>query len=348
VTATRAADAHDRLSVRALVGALALLVGTGLIGLLIGPVRLPAAGVVRALADHLPFLDLASGLTARDTAILEQLRAPRVVLGGLVGAALAVAGGTYQGVFANPLADPYLLGVAAGAGLGVTFVIVSMPDSGPELLPPAAFLGAVLAVALTLGLGRSGAGSRSVTALVLAGVTVSAFLTALQTSLQQWRFENLQRIYSFILGGLGGADWARVRAVVPYLLVGAVTLACCGRRLDVLAVGDEEARALGIRAGAVRLVVVAAATLLTGAAVASAGLIGFVGILVPHAVRLLTGLASTRLLLPLCGLAGAAFMIGCDVLARTVLAPAELPIGVVTAFFGAPFFLWVLRWRRLV
>jgi len=342
------AGAHDRISLRALLLALAVLAGMILMGLLIGPVRLPTAGVLRAMADGLPFLDLTSDLSVRDTAILWELRAPRVVLGALVGAALAVAGGTYQGVFANPLADPYLLGVAAGAGLGVTMVIVALPGSRPELLPPAAFAGAVVAATLTLALGRSGGGDRSVTALVLAGVTVGAFLTAVQTFLQQWRLEDLQQIYAFILGGLGGSDWDRVRAVLPYLLIGALVLAGCGRRLDVLAVGDEEARALGVRAGGLRLVVVAAATLLTAAAVAAGGLIGFVGIIVPHTVRLLTGIASTRVLLPLCALAGGGFMILCDLIARTALSPAEVPLGVVTAFFGAPFFLVVLRSRRVL
>lgn len=344
--ADRHEDGHDRLSPLAVALALALLAAMMLLGVLVGPVRLPVAAVIRAVAGALPFIDVDSGLSARDTVILWQLRAPRVVLAALVGAALAVAGGTYQGVFANPLADPYLLGVASGAGLGVTFVIVALPAAGPGLLPPAAFVGAVGAVALTLALGRSAGGDRSVATLVLAGVTITAFLTALQTFLQQWRFEDLQRIYTFILGGLGGATWGGVRSVVPYLVVGALVLTACGRRLDVLAVGDEEARALGVRAGALRLVVVAAATLLTAAAVAVGGLIGFVGILVPHAVRLLSGVASIRVLLPLCGLVGAGFMIFCDLLARTSLAPAEVPIGVVTAFFGAPFFLFVLRSRR--
>ena len=340
--------AHDRFSPRALLAALAVLVSMTLVGLLIGPVGLPTAGVLRALAGALPFLDVTSGLSARDGAILWELRAPRVALGALVGAALAVAGGTYQGVFANPLADPYLLGVASGAGLGVTVVIVAVPGGALELLPPAAFLGAVAAVTLTLVLGRPRGGDRSVTALVLAGVTVGAFLTAAQTLLQQWLLEELQQIYSFILGGLGGADWGRVRAVLPYVLGGGLVLGGCGRRLDVLAVGDEEARALGVRAGVLRVVVVAAATVLTAAAVAAGGLIGFVGILVPHAVRLLTGIASTRVLLPLCALGGGGFMIFCDLLARTALSPAELPIGVVTALFGAPFFLLVLRSRRVL
>ncbi len=346
--ADRPGNPHDRLSAGTLLLALVLLAAAATLALLVGPVRLPVGAALRTLLGELPFVGPGQGLDARDTAILLELRAPRVVLAMLVGASLAVAGGTYQGVFANPLADPYLLGVAAGAGLGVTFVIVGMPSAGPGLLPPGAFLGALAAVAITLTLGRSRGGTQSVATLVLAGVTVTAFFTAVQTFLQQWKFEDLQRIYAFILGGLGGATWEQVRSVVPYLLVSAIVLALCGRRLDVLAVGDEEARALGVPAGVLRLVVVLAATVLTAAAVAVAGLIGFVGIIVPHGVRLLTGIASTRVLLPLCAVAGGAFLVLCDLLARTALSPAELPIGVVTAFFGAPFFLLILRTRRVL
>jgi iron complex transport system permease protein len=262
---------------------------------------------------------------------------------------LAMAGAAYQGVFRNPLADPYLLGAAAGAGLGATLAIAYGPDTSGwpvELLPIAAFAGAVAGVVGAYALGRSG-GARTATTLILSGVAVAAFLTAIQTYVQQRQSETLREVYGWILGRLTTAGWHEVLLVVPYALVSATVILLHRRLLDVLAVGDDEASSLGLRAARVRLVVVAAATLATAAAVAVSGLIGFVGIIVPHTVRLLAG-SSHRLLVPLSLVAGAAFLILADLVARTVMAPAELPIGVITAFFGAPFFALVLRTSRQV
>ncbi|MGH3371567.1 MAG: FecCD family ABC transporter permease [Nocardioidaceae bacterium] len=321
-----------------------------LIGALVGPVALGPGEVLGALADRVPFVDLESGLSARDSAILFELRLPRVVLAGLVGATLAVAGAAYQGVFRNPLADPYLLGAAAGAGLGATLVIAYGPATGSwpiEPLPLAAFAGALAGVGLAYALGRSAGRARSSATLILAGVAVAAFFTAIQTYLQQRESDTLREVYSWILGGLGTVGWREVALILPYVLVGGVAIFLHRRLLDVLGVGDEEADSLGVRSARVRLVVVAAASLATAAAVAVSGLIGFVGIIVPHTVRLVAG-ASYRLVIPLSMLFGAAFLILADTAARTTLAPAEIPIGVVTALFGAPFFVLVLRRTRRV
>jgi iron complex transport system permease protein len=271
-----------------------------------------------------------------------------VALGLLVGAMLASAGAAYQGVFRNPLADPYLLGAAAGAGLGATLVIAYGQDVGVgrDLRPVAAFAGAVLGVAAAYVLGRS-VGGRSSATLVLAGVTVAAFLTALQTYVQQDRSDTVQEVYAWILGQLETSGWRDVAIALPYVLVSSVLLLVHRRLLDVMAVGDEEATSLGVRVARVRLIVVGAATLGTAAAVALSGLIGFVGIIVPHAIRLLAG-TSYRIVLPLSLAFGAGFLVFADLLARTVVAPAQLPIGVVTAFFGAPFFAVVLRTSRTV
>jgi iron complex transport system permease protein len=321
-----------------------------LIGVLVGPVALGPAEVLGALAGSLPFVDVASGLSTRDAAILFELRLPRVVLAGLVGATLAVAGAAYQGVFRNPLADPYLLGAAAGAGLGATLVIAYAPSTGSwpiEPLPLAAFAGALAGVGLAYALGRSGSRTRSSATLILAGVAVAAFFTAIQTYLQQRESDTLREVYSWILGGLGTVGWREVVLVLPYVLVGGAAIFVHRRLLDVLGIGDEEADSLGVRSARVRLVVVTAASLATAAAVAVSGLIGFVGIIVPHTVRLLAG-ASYRLVIPLSMLFGAAFLILADTAARTTLAPAEIPIGVVTALVGAPFFVLVLRRTRRV
>ena len=331
-----------------LLAACACLAGAALLAVLVGPVRLDPAGVLAELAGRLPLVEVRGGLPERDAAILWQLRLPRVVLGGLVGAMLALAGAAYQGVFRNPLADPYLLGAAAGGGLGATLAIAYGPDTSTwpvGLLPLAAFAGAVGGVAAAYALGRAGGAGRTATTLVLAGVAVASFLTAVQTFVQQRRDDTLREVYGWILGRLSTAGWREVALILPYTLVSAAVIVACRRLLDVLAVGDDEAESLGVRAARVRLVVVAAATLGTAAAVAVSGLIGFVGIIVPHTVRLVAG-SSYRLVLPLCLLLGAAFMVLADLAARTVMAPGELPIGVVTAFFGAPFFAVVLRTTR--
>jgi iron complex transport system permease protein len=341
--------AAARLRAAPLLAASAGLTGAALLAILVGPVRLAPGAVLAELAGRLPGVHTRSGLSPQEAAILWQLRLPRVVLGGLVGAMLAMAGAAYQGVFRNPLADPYLLGAAAGAGLGATLAIAYGPDTSGwpvDLLPVAAFAGAVAGVAAAYALGRSG-GARTATTLILSGVAVAAFLTAIQTYVQQRESETLREVYGWILGRLTTAGWREVLLVVPYALVSATVILLHRRLLDVLAVGDDEATTLGLRATRVRLVVVAAATLATAAAVAVSGLIGFVGIIVPHTVRLLAG-SSHRLLLPLSLVGGAAFLILADLAARTVTAPGELPIGVVTAFVGAPFFALVLRSTRRV
>ena len=351
-TATHTA-AEDPTPVKALspvwvAVSIAFVAAAIVLGLALGPVSLGAGPILRELASHVPFLGVSSPLTDTEDAILWELRAPRVALGLLVGAMLASAGAAYQGVFRNPLADPYLLGAAAGAGLGATLVIAYGQDVGVgrDLRPVAAFAGAVLGVAAAYVLGRS-VGGRSSATLVLAGVTVAAFLTALQTYVQQDRSDTVQEVYAWILGQLETSGWRDVAIALPYVLVSSVLLLVHRRLLDVMAVGDEEATSLGVRVARVRLIVVGAATLGTAAAVALSGLIGFVGIIVPHAIRLLAG-TSYRVVLPLSLAFGAGFLVFADLLARTVVAPAQLPIGVVTAFFGAPFFAVVLRTSRTV
>ena len=346
--ATGAALARIRPG-RAIAVATALLLIAMIIGVSVGPAGLSLPIIAKALLVKLPWHP-AMSVSSLDSAIVWQIRLPRVVLGALVGAMLAGGGAAYQGVFRNPLADPYLLGVAAGAGLGATLNIVT--GGSPGLLPPAAFAGAVCAVALTYtlgaGPGRDGEspGSGSATAsIVLSGVAVAALLTAVQTYLQQQHAQTLQVVYSWILGELSLASWSDIILILPYAAISAVLLIAHRRLLDVLRVGETEAGSLGVNVARLRLTVVLAATLGTAAAVAVSGLIGFVGIIVPHTVRLTAG-ASYRVVLPVSMIGGAAFLVLADVAARTVQAPAEVPIGVITAAAGAPFFLFVLRSRR--
>jgi len=342
---------HDAIRARGVSalwggGAVAALLVALLAGVAYGPVSIGIGSILGSALSHVPLVHLHSSLSAVDSAVLWQLRAPRVVLAALVGGMLAVSGSAYQGVFRNPLADPYLLGVAAGAGLGATVAIVYLSAAGsPEVLPLAAFTGAVIGVAAAYGLGRSVGGVLNTGTLILAGVTVAAFMTALQTFLQQRHSDTLREVYSWLLGGFNGATWHDVAIVSPYIAVSSVVILLHRRVLDVLSLGDEEAASLGLEVRRVRLVIVIAATAGTAAAVAVSGLIGFVGIIVPHTVRLLVS-TSYRAVVPLSFILGGAFLVLADVLARTVMSPAELPIGVVTAFFGAPFFAVVLRTMR--
>ncbi|MBB1022115.1 iron ABC transporter permease [Dietzia sp. E1] len=328
------------------LGGATLLFGAAmLLGTLIGPAGLTAGGVLLDLLDRLPLLAVDSGLTERQQVILWEIRIPRVVLGAIVGATLAIAGATYQGVFRNPLADPYLLGVSSGAGLGATLAIVVGGAMGSGLVPPAAFAGGMIAVMATYALGRSVGGGRSEVVIILAGVAVAAFASAIQTFFMQRHDDTLRQVYSWMLGRLTTSGWTDVRTVLPYVLVSVAVIALFRRMLDVMAVGDVEAATLGISPARVRLILISVATLGTAAVVSVSGLIGFVGIVIPHAVRMLIG-PGHRLLLPTSLLAGATFLVLADVVARTAMSPAELPIGVVTAAIGAPFFLVVLRRSR--
>jgi iron complex transport system permease protein len=349
VVAEQASEVRARgLSPLVACSAAAFLVLSLVVGVLAGPVDLGVGAVLESAGDRLGIPGVSTSLSPTEEAILWEIRVPRVVLAALVGAMLALAGATYQGVFRNPLADPYLLGVAAGAGLGAT-IAISYGPIGAEgsLLPLAAFVGAVAAVVGAYAIGRSLGGERTTATLILAGVTVAAFLAAVQTFVQQQNADTLNEVYSWLLGGLSTAGWREVGLIAPYVVFSSAVLLLHRRTLDVLAVGDDEARSLGLDVTRLRLILVGCATLGTAAAVAVSGLIGFVGIVVPHIVRLAVS-SSFRVILPLSAALGAAFLVLADVIARTALAPAELPIGVVTAFVGAPFFALVLRTTRNV
>ena len=298
----------------------------------------PAAGVPAASA-----LDARQRVV--DT-IVWQIRLPRVTLAALVGAALALAGAGFQGVFRNPLADPYLLGAASGAGFAAALAMLA--GGGLGLLggvgvPAAAFLGAGLTVAVVVLLARRG-WTLPVVPMVLAGVVVGSCLAAGTSFLLLAAREQAASILTWLLGSLAFASWERVGSLLPPLLLAAIGLLAAARALDVLQLGERAAAQLGVHVEGLKLSVVAAATLATAAAVSVAGVIGFVGLVVPHAVRLALG-PDHRRLLPIAALWGAGFMVLADLVARTVIAPAELPVGVVTALVGAPFFLVLLRSR---
>jgi iron complex transport system permease protein len=333
----------------ALGAAAVFLIAAALVSALVGAADLNPLATAAALLDKIPFVRLPTSLSAVDQAVLFQIRLPRIVAGALVGGLLSVAGAGYQGVFRNPLVDSGMLGASAGAGLGATIATVYL--GGLAAVPVAAFAGSLAGVALASLAGAASATrgpvSSGAATLLLAGVAVGLFLTAVQTFVLQRSNQVLQQVYAWLLGSLSGVSWQQVISVLPYATVAVVVVLLHGRHLDVLAVGDEEARTLGINPTLVRGIVIAACTLAAASAVALSGLIGFVGIIVPHVARRLAG-PGYRSVLPLSMFIGAGFLVLADTLARTVLAPAELPIGVVTALVGSPAFIWVLKGTRSV
>jgi len=323
------------------IGVAGLLIAT-IASVSVGAAGLSINGIVAELLDRLPWVDIKSGLSGTDSSILWQVRLPRIALGALVGGMLALAGTSYQGIFRNPLADPYLLGVAAGAGLGATLAIVYTSQTGGTsitIIAPAAFAGALVAALGSYVLGT--VGKATTITLILAGVAVAAFLTAIQTYVQLRNTDSLREIFSWMLGRMSTTGWTEVQSTLPLVVLSFIVIYLHRKLLDVLALGDDEATTLGVRVTSVRLVVLVAASLGTAAVVAVSGLIGFVGIIVPHALRITVGTSYARLI-PLSFLAGATFLVVADLVGRNVISPAELPIGVVTAFIGAPFFLVIL------
>ncbi len=337
------------LSASASLGAVAMLMAVGLFSATTGAAGLPIGGVVTTLLDAVPLVRVDSSLTTAQESILWQIRLPRMALGMLVGAALGMAGAAFQGVFRNPLADPYLLGVSAGAGFGAVLALGFGLDLGWGpfgAVPAAAFLGALLAVLASASVARGSFGSPAT--LLLSGVAMAALFSAAQTyALQRLDETRAREVLSWLFGRLATSGWDQVLILGPYVVLCGGVLLLHRRHLDVLRVGDDEARALGLDPTRSRLVIIAAATLLTAAAVSVSGLIAFVGLVVPHIVRLLTS-HSYRVILPLSALLGGAFLAAVDVGARTVVAPSELPVGVITALVGAPFFAFVLRRGRTV
>jgi len=347
-TATDSAAVVSRafhLPKRALVLSLIALLGVGLASALTGAARLPLGGVLSALIDRIPLIDLETSLSQRQQSILFSIRLPRTVLGMLVGAALGMSGAAYQGVFRNPLADPYLLGVSAGAGFGATLALGTGLDVGwgPfDPVPAAAFLGAMLAIGAAAAIAR-GAG-RSPSTLLLGGIAMAALFAASQTYVLQRLSETRAReVLSWLFGQLSASGWSSTGLLAPYVIVCGTILFAYRRHLDVLRVGDDEARTLGLNPARSRTIMIVAASLLTAAAVSVSGLIAFVGLIVPHVVRLVVS-HSYRVIVPLSAIVGGAFLAFVDMGARTIAAPAELPVGVITAFLGAPFFAFIL-WR---
>jgi iron complex transport system permease protein len=329
---------------------LPVLVVGGLAGIAIGSSPLEWSTVVRVLAMKLVpagWFDLPA-VTRADEAIVWLIRVPRVLVAAIVGAGLATAGALMQGLFRNPLAEPSLVGVGPGAVLGaVAMFVTGWGAASVVAVPLAAIAAAFVALLLVYGIATRG-GTTPVTTLLLAGVAVGAFMTAISSlliSINIVTWQVAQEVVFWMMGGLDSRTWAHVGISAPFVLVGLVAARLQAPTLDLMLLGEESAAALGVDVEAAKRLLVATSAILTGASVAVAGLVGFVGLVVPHAVRLLLGPAH-RTLLPASALTGAAFVILCDLAARLVRPPAEIRLGVVSAMCGAPLFL-VLLVRRL-
>ncbi len=329
---------------------LALLIASGgavAFATAIGSVEIPFTTIWHVLLSQLPWVNIVPTWPSTIETIILEIRLPRAILAGLVGAALALAGATYQGLFRNPLADPYLIGVAQGAALGavVGFLLpFDWQGMGFGIVPMLAFTGALVSVAIVYSLARIG-NTLPVTTLILAGVALGALWGSVVSYLIITSGEKMHGIIFWLMGSFSLSQWSEVKVVFPYMVVGMAIILLYSRSLNVMQLDEEQAQQLGIDVEKVKLILLAAATLITAAAVSFVGTIGFVGIIIPHAVRLIWG-PDHRFLLPLSVLTGAVFLILADLVARMALAPTEIPIGVITAICGAPFFLYLLRRRK--
>lgn len=335
------AEIHIRRSARwtlITLGLLAALVVTILLCLGVGAVNIPVERIVDVLMG---------GGSRLDRQIILEIRMPRILLGALVGAALAIAGTAMQGVFRNPMASPYVLGISSGAGFGASVAIVLGVSfvSGDFAISAMAFLFCFLTLFLVYGISRTKGGYVPVETLLLAGIAVGAFFTALISLMKYFAGDNLTTIVFWLMGGLWEARWDQFLVALPLIIVGTSVIWMLSRDLNTMMVGEEHALNLGLNVNRVRIIILLAASLVTAAAVSVSGVIGFVGLVIPHVVRLMVG-PDHRILIPSAMLGGAMFLVSMDTLARTMIAPAELPVGIITALLGAPFFIYLIMSRR--
>jgi iron complex transport system permease protein len=343
-----AASSDRRRNYRLVMAVLvAALVAAALTAGVVGAAGLSVAEALRALGGLIrQGTDAAGDFPEWAPRLMFDLRLPRILLAIITGAALSTAGASFQGVFRNPLAEPYLLGVSAGAGLGATIAIVGKPltSLGIYGVPLLAFVGATAAAFLVYRLATFG-GRTGIASLLLSGVAVGSTLTAIMSFLMVATESDLHTVMVWLMGGLTTANWTKVYITLPVVAAGFVYMMLMARRMNLLLMGEDRARELGVDSQRTRRNLMIVAALTTAAAVAFSGLIGFIGLMVPHIMRLLVG-PDHRRLLPAAALFGALLLLIADTVARTVLAPAEIPVGIITAATGGPFFLYLLRTRK--
>lgn len=287
------------------------------------------------------------GISSAADSIIWNVRLPRVLLGVLVGAALSISGGAFQGLLKNPMSDPYILGISSGAALGATIAIITKLDfeiAGFSGISAAAFLGALIAVTFVYNIGRI-KNQVPVTTLLLAGVAVGQFLTAVMSFLMVIFNKDMTKIIYWTLGSLAGKGWTPVTALAIPVLLGILLLSYFSRDINIMLTGEESAKSLGVNVERTKLYVLLIGTFLTSTVVSVSGIIGFVGLIIPHMARLITG-PDHRILLPISAIGGGIFMIFADTVARIAISPVEIPVGIITALFGGPFFIFLLRSKK--
>jgi iron complex transport system permease protein len=326
-----------------------VLVAAVIAAVALGAVYVPITTSARIILSRVPLLGRLFDATWSPTqeTIIISVRLPRVLLALLVGMGLALAGTIFQGLFRNPMADPSIIGSSQGAALGATiafFFGINVGWGGLSAVPLFAFVGALLAVFIVYIIARAG-GRVSISSLLLVGIAVSSFLASIVSMLMVINEDRMHNIFFWLMGGLGTGNWDMVLAVLPFIAVGSVVSIFLARDLNLLMLGEERAAQLGLDTERFKWIMIVVASLVVGAAVSVSGIIGFVGLMTPHIIRLLTG-PDHRYLIPGSLIGGGLFLVLADTLARTVIAPKELPVGIVTAFFGAPFFIYLLKRRR--
>ena len=317
-----------------------LLVLAFVLSIALGAVTIPPGNALQILVGKLTGADVAGSWPDYFETILWEIRLPHAILVALTGAALAGSGAAFQGLFRNPLADPYLIGVASGAGLGA-IAVMSFPQAGRYLIPIGAFLGALGTIYAVYALAKVGR-IVPLTTLILAGVAIGSFTSAMTSFLMLISDQMVLQAMSFLLGGSTVSGWEPLTIAFPYLISGMTLLIFSGHSLNVLQFGEEQAQQLGLAVEKIKILIIVAASLTTAAAVSFSGVIGFIGLVVPHVIRMLWG-GDYKKLIPLSILGGGFTLLMSDLAARIVMAPRTLPVGIVTALIGAPFFLWILR-----
>jgi len=331
-------------------GLVVVLLAVVLLSVSIGPVKISILDIAKMLLHKLGIYNNTSAWQPTEESIVFQVRLPRVLGGVLVGAALSAAGVLFQGLFRNPMADPYIIGTAAGAAFGATLAMLlplSLVFYGFGLVPIAAFLGALGSVIIVYRLARFG-GKAPIVSMLLAGFVMSSFLVAIVMLLLTMSDRlglRIQQVFAFLMGGISVTYWQQIAVIAPLVLIGIIVTQFFAGHLNAFSIGEEGASYLGIDVEREKMIILGIGSLLTACAVSLGGLIGFVGLIMPHAMRLILG-PDHRLLLPASALAGASFLVIADLLARTLLSPAEIPVGVLTAIIGAPFFIYLLRRSR--
>lgn len=329
---------------------IAVLIATIVLSLNVGFAQIPFPTILTILAKRIPFLSSlvgSSNISYPEERIILEIRMPRILAGALVGAALSAAGVVYQGIFKNPMADPYVLGVSAGAAVGASLAIVfgiGVTLFGVNTLPILAFAGSLVAVFVVYNISR--VGSRvPVTTLLLSGIAVSIFLSAIVAILQVIAGKKLHAVVFWLMGGFFYVEWKDVWAILPLIFIGTVIIYFFARDLNILSLGEETAQNLGVDVEKVKKVLLIFGSLVTAAAVSVSGLIGFIGLMIPHITRIMIG-PDHRVLLPTSIIVGASFLVVCDAVARVIVSPVELPVGVITALAGGPFFIYLLRKKK--